>query len=135
MNQKISLEALISLLKDSQEAEMLELASAINPREPNYDENDVNKLQQIFKEFTAKDSFQVGQIVKWKENLKNRKLPHLNQPAIVIDVLVEPIMLEEDSGSPYFREHLDLVLGILDEDDILLTFYYDSRRFEPYQKD
>jgi hypothetical protein len=70
--------------------------------------------------------------VKWKENLKNRKLPYQNQPAIVVEILAQPITNnQEESGSTYFGETLDIILGIL-VDDTFLTFYYDRRRFEPY---
>jgi hypothetical protein len=71
--------------------------------------------------------------VKWKENLKNRKLPGKNQPAIVIAILDEPVISTDDeSGSPYFLETLDIILGIIVDDGSFLTFYYDSRRFEAY---
>jgi hypothetical protein len=51
----------------------------------------------------------------------------------VIAVLDEPIVTNEDaSGSPYFRETLDIILGILVNQETFLTFYYDSRRFEVY---
>jgi len=76
---------------------------------------------------------EVGQIVKWKENLKNRKLPHKNQPAIVIAILYQPVIsTDDDFSSPYFLETLDIILGIIVGDGTFLTFYYDSRRFEPY---
>jgi hypothetical protein len=71
--------------------------------------------------------------VKWKANLKNRKLPDKNQPAIVIAILDEPVISTDDeSGSPYFLETLDIILGIVVDDGTFLTFYYDSRRFEAY---
>jgi hypothetical protein len=99
----------------------------------NYGEEYIAKLQSACSNLLKKESFQVGQLVKWKENLKNRRLPHKNQPAIVVDILDEPIISnEEESGSPYFQENLDIVLGILVEDDIFFTFHYDSRRFEAY---
>ena len=71
--------------------------------------------------------------MKWKEHLKNRKLPHKNQPAIVIERLAIPVIsTDNESGSPYFLETLDIILGIIVGDGTFLTFYYDSRRFEPY---
>ncbi|HLO83669.1 MAG TPA: hypothetical protein VK203_01470 [Nostocaceae cyanobacterium] len=99
----------------------------------NYGEEYIAKLQSACNNLLKKESFQVGQLVKWKENLKNRRLPYKNQPAIVVAILDEPIISnEEESGSPYFKETLDIVLGILVEEDTFLTFHYDSRRFEAY---
>ncbi|MDY6784324.1 MAG: hypothetical protein SW833_17545 [Cyanobacteriota bacterium] len=98
-----------------------------------YGEQDIDLLKATYHNLLKKENFEVGQIVKWKENLKNRKLPYSNQPAIVVSLLDEPVVSnEEDSGSPYFLEPLDIVLGLLTDDKIFLTFYYDSRRFEPY---
>ncbi len=104
-----------------------------NEKEKNYGEEYLAQLKSACKNFVRKESFEVGQIVKWKENLKNRKLPHKNQPAIVIAILDEPVIsTDNESGSPYFLETLDIILGIIVDDDSFLTFYYDSRRFEAY---
>ncbi|WP_066375240.1 hypothetical protein [Anabaena sp. CA = ATCC 33047] len=98
-----------------------------------YSEEYVNQLKSACENFLKKEAFTVGQIVKWKENLKNRRLPHKNQPAVVIAILDDPVISTEDeSGSPYFLETLDIILGIIVDDGTFLTFYYDSRRFESY---
>jgi hypothetical protein len=99
----------------------------------NYGEKDIAQLKSVCKSFLKKESLEVGQIVKWKENLKNRKLPHKNQPAIVIAILYQPVIsTDDDFSSPYFLETLDIILGVIVENGTFLTFYYDSRRFEPY---
>jgi len=99
----------------------------------NYGEEYIAQLKSVCKSFLKKESLEVGQIVKWKENLKNRKLPHKNQPAIVIAILYQPVIsTDKEAGSPYFLENLDIILGIIVGDGTFLTFYYDSRRFEPY---
>ncbi|MDB9371854.1 hypothetical protein [Nodularia sphaerocarpa] len=101
--------------------------------ENSYGEEYTDKLKIACNNLLQKESFQVGQLVKWKEYLKNRKIPHKKQPAIVVAVLDEPITSSEDeSGSPYFLETLDIILGIMIDDNTFLTFYYDSRRFEAY---
>jgi len=99
----------------------------------NYGEEYIAQLKSVCKSFLKKESLEVGQIVKWKENLKNRKLPHKNQPAIVIAILYQPVIsTDKDAGTPYFLETLDIILGVIVENGTFLTFYYDSRRFEPY---
>ncbi|MFM5980168.1 MAG: hypothetical protein ACKO9I_06395 [Sphaerospermopsis kisseleviana] len=98
-----------------------------------YGEEYITQLQTACKNFLKKETFEVGQLVKWKKYLKNRKIPYKNQPAVVVEILEEPILSDDDeSGSPYFRENLDIILGILVDDNVFLTFYYDSRRFESY---
>ncbi|MEG4501883.1 hypothetical protein QUB05_32480 [Microcoleus sp. F10-C6] len=99
----------------------------------NYGEEYIAQLKSVCKSFIKKESLEVGQIVKWKDHLKNRKLPHKNQPAIVIALLDKPVISTDDEpGSPYFLETLDIILGIIVENGTFLTYYYDSRRFEPY---
>ena len=111
----------------------LQSGESVDEEKESYGQEHIAQLQEACNNFLKKNLFQVGQLVKWKENLKNRKLPYKNQPAIVVEILAEPIInSQEESGSPYFRETLDIILGILVDDETFLTFYYDSRRFESY---
>ena len=103
--------------------------------EVNYTKEHLIQLRDACENFLRKESFYVGQIVKWKENLKNRKFPLESQPAIVVSILEEPTVSQDnESGSPYFLETLDIILGIIVDDGTFLTFHYDSRRFESYEK-
>lgn len=103
-------------------------------KEKNYDENYIEMLKDRCELFLRKDNFKKGDLVKWKSGLKNRKLPHENQPAIIVDILEKPVYGNYDAGSPYFQEPLDIVLGLIDEDNEFIVFYYDKRRFERYEK-
>lgn len=104
-----------------------------NEEEKSYGEEDIAQLREAYNNFSRKETFEVGQIVKWKKHLRNRKLPDQNQPAIVVNILDEPIVNQEgDPGTPYFLEKLDIVLGIMVSNGTFFTFYYDSSRFEPY---
>jgi hypothetical protein len=79
--------------------------------------------------------FQPGDVVTWKNGLKNKKYPGENQFAVVIQQLDNPIIqIERDSGTPYFREPLDLMLAVLDNEGDLLVFHYDKRRFNIVQQ-
>lgn len=101
--------------------------------EQSYGKEHLDKLREACKNLLKKEYFEVGQIVKWKKDLKNRRLPCQNQPAIVLKVLDEPIVSSDNEpGSPYFLEKLDIVLGVISKDGTFLTFYYDSSRFESY---
>lgn len=99
-----------------------------------YTEANVQQLKDLRERFLQPQSIEVGQVVKWKTGLKNKRLPKVGQPAIVMEVSDKPITAldERDSGSTYYREPLDLVLGVVDEDKDFVTFYYDKRRFEPF---
>ena len=122
-------EEIATLLKSLQDG------NSLDEEKESYGEEYISQLKAACSNFLKKESFKVGQLVKWKENLKNRKLPYKNQPAIVVSVLDEPITSsEKDSGSPYFLEILDILLGVLVDDNTLLTFHYDSRRFEAYEE-
>lgn len=104
-----------------------------NEEEQSYGEEHLAQLREACDNLLKKEDFEVGQIVKWKKDLKNRRLPQRNQPAIVVRVLDEPIVSSDDeSGSPYFLEKLDIVLGVMSKDGTFITFYYDSSRFESY---
>ncbi|MBW4486084.1 MAG: hypothetical protein KME14_26475 [Tildeniella torsiva UHER 1998/13D] len=107
--------------------------SETTEEEQSYGEEHLVRLREACDRLCENEDFEVGQIVKWKKDLKNRRLPRQNQPAIVVKVLDEPIVSSDDeSGSPYFLEKLDIILGVMSKDGTFLTFYYDSSRFESY---
>lgn len=92
-----------------------------------------NELRKLLTVFQKHYDFKPGDIVRWKPSMKNRKRPAYGEPAVVVNVLSDPIHeSKEDAGSPYYHEPLTLVLGVIDSDGDLLLFHYDSRRFEPF---
>lgn len=92
---------------------------------------DIQRLRDLRERLMKPTDFSEGDIVVWKEGLKNRRMPNYGQRAIVISRLDEPVFDNNgESGSPYFREPLDLVIGFFDADDDFILFYYDSRRFQ-----
>ncbi|QQS52911.1 MAG: hypothetical protein IPM89_08125 [Candidatus Competibacteraceae bacterium] len=75
-----------------------------------------------------------GMLAMWKPGLKNRRFPAYGQPAMVVDVLDPPRLDHEDeAGSPYYREPLNLLLGLLWETGDFLVYHFDRRRFQPYE--
>lgn len=95
----------------------------------------IEELKKCYRQLARKVQFKPGDIVKWKSSLKNRKKPGYGEPAIVIDVLNEPRSdPETESGSTYFGEPLDIVLGLIDEAGDFLVYYYDHRRFELWNR-
>ena len=94
-------------------------------------------LRERYQALIRQHGFAPGDLVTWKPGLRNHRVPRYQQPAVVIEVLAEPLHdLEWEVGSTYFREPLDLVLGVIWEADPgrgeLMTFHFDSRRFQPW---
>ncbi len=91
-----------------------------------------NKLLFLRSIFGENHEFKEGQLVVWKEGLKNRVRPRLQEPAVVIEILKQAVFdTEKDSGTPYFREPLDMIIGVLDEiEENLIFFHVDKRRFQ-----
>jgi hypothetical protein len=113
---------LISLLSDEETDEWTD---------PEQQNGRIVHLNELHRSLATVHTPSPGDIVCWKDGLKNRKRPAYGEPAIVIEVLKEPVFEgTDDAGSPYFREPLTLVLGLLNGDDFLI-FHYDGRRFEP----
>lgn len=106
-----------------------------NPDDPLETAEDILRLKGCVSRLSRKHAFKAGDLVQWKKGLKNKRTPEYGAPIVVTQVLDAPLLDTgaNDAGSPYFREPLDLVAGELDGDGDFLCFYYDSRRFEPYQ--
>ena len=88
------------------------------------------RLTAAFEKLNKKGTFKPGDIVDWKPGMRNKKS---YGPFIVVEVLDSPIFDsdEEGSGSQYFREPLDIILGkVVDDGERFITHFYDSRRME-----
>ena len=97
-------------------------------------EGRIARLKTYLKSLLEYDDFKVGDIVVWRNGLRNRNYPDYGVPAIVVEVLSTPLTDESvDAGSQYFREPLNIRLGIINEDGNFITYVYDSRRFELYK--
>jgi len=81
-------------------------------------------------------AFKPGDLVMWKEGLRNKLSPLRGEPAIVLEVLESPLYdVNAPADSSAFLEPLDISLGVIKyEGDTgsLIVFHFDSRRFQPY---
>lgn len=79
--------------------------------------------------------FSPGDMVVWKDGLKHAMGPQYGEPAVIMEVLDEPIITHSDSnehsGSNQFRIPNDIIIGLI-HDNSFETFHMDSRRFEHY---
>ena len=89
------------------------------------------RLSFLYEQYQEKRRFKPGQLVQWKLGMRYRELPNYKQPAVVIQHLNKPIIFTQvESGSPYYREPLDLIIGVVDESGDFLRMHADSQRFE-----
>lgn len=85
----------------------------------------------MYESFIMARDYEVGDIVVWKEGLKNRKSPLYGQPAIVMEMLDECEYAErEETGSIYFMEPLNVRLGFIDDDGDFVSYLFDARKFK-----
>jgi len=89
-------------------------------------------ISDRYKAYVPEISLKVGDIVKWKKGMRNRRFPSSDGVAIVTKVYPEPIYDDKakDSGSPQFHDPMTVVLGVIDEDGDFVEFHYDGHRFE-----
>ena len=101
------------------------------------DEGAAHRLRTLYERLTngRERTLHVGMLAMWKPGLKNRRFPLYGQPAIVVEKLDPPLLDHEaEAGSTYYREPLDVLLGILHKDGDFLVYHFDSHRFQPYQE-
>jgi len=93
----------------------------------------IRLISDRFKSYDNNTELKVGDIVKWKAGMRNRRFPAQDGIAIVTKVYPSPIYDEKykDSGSPQFHDPMTVVLGVIDEDGDFVEFHYDGSRFEP----
>lgn len=127
----------ISELSDEQKKDLLKvlLRKAFDDKKSQTTDNQskVEILKKLKNLYETKYEFAVGDLIKWKSQLKNKKFPDYNEPVIILEILDVPICdTKPEVGSTYFNEKLDIKVGMF-RDDTLLTFYFDSNRFEKFE--
>jgi hypothetical protein len=117
----------------AQPSELVEMLLSSRPSLTN--EEMAERLRRAHEQWNRKHDFKTGQLVKWKKGLRNKKSPGEGEPAIVMEVLPVPVCDQSNgAGTAYFRENLDVILGVLDGEGDLVSFHFDSRRFEPWEQ-
>ena len=90
----------------------------------------INLLKESFAALNERESFTKGDIVVWKDRMKNRRIPSYGEPSIVLETFDPPLIEpEESAGSQYYRERLSVRLGFFSEEGDFISFLYDGRRF------
>ena len=108
---------------DEVERWLAEQTEEVEAAEPTIDD-----LLTRYRYLEAPVHFEVGDVVTWKPGLRNKHRPEPAQPAVVLAITDEPVFGAAESGSPYFREPLDIQVGLIDEDGDFTAWWLDSRR-------
>lgn len=78
-------------------------------------------------------TFAPGDLVEWKPGLRHQKWDDV---FVVVEVLSEtiypPASDKHGSGSPSFREPLNIKLARIHADGDFMIYHYDSKRFQPH---
>jgi hypothetical protein len=115
-------------LAPEQRLELIESLTAVGPTESS-SPTDPAQLREAWERYHEPAGVNVGDLVVWKAGLRSRRLPQYGQPAIVHEVLEEPLVnRREPVDSPYFMERLDVVVGVLDGEGDLVFVFLDSHR-------
>lgn len=132
LKREFSREEMADLVKALLEQVMKQVNPELDEVELSREES-LDRLKTSRVNYEQKNDFKVGDIVVWKHHLKNRRFPKYGQLAIVMEVLKQPIYDDEkNSGSPRFREPLNIRLGIIDSYGEFEIFHYDKNRFTSY---
>ncbi len=88
------------------------------------------KLKDLQKRYSEPVDFKPGDIVRWKEGLKNRNGFEYGEPLIVMGYAFDKVNEDHNPYHPMFNEPLDLKVGHLLSDGLFAIFYVDSSRME-----
>jgi hypothetical protein len=84
----------------------------------------------------VKHTLRPGMVVTWKPGLKNRRWPDYGEPCIVVSILDTPVFDTDEAGSTYFRESLDMTVGIFIDKrkhrGEFYVFHGNSERYQPW---
>jgi hypothetical protein len=113
---------------DAQERQRQAAETTPRPRSP-IEQKEL--LHRLYVTYTQRNLFKVGDVVRWKRGMQNRRFPTLEDVGIVVEVLTSPVVSpDNDSGSIYFRELLDVRIGTASEKGDFAIYWFDSSRFE-----
>ena len=95
----------------------------------------VQELRERLRTLLTRESpLKVGDRVYWKPGMKHKRRPD-HEPAVVVELLEQPLLDEDKPGSQYWHEPLDVKIGMYDQDGEFVCYYFDSRRFHAIADD
>lgn len=99
-------------------------------------QKEINKkegIDVIAARYLKKNKFKVGDKIKWKKGAQDKMFPSPGTHGVVVEVFDPPLHGDNSTrgGDAYWREPLDLRVGVLTPDGSFCIFHFDSHRFEP----
>lgn len=112
-------------------------AHALLDEEDDLEGDLVSSLRERYHQLkNVRHELRAGMIVTWKPGLKNRRWPAYGKPAVVVKMLDTPVLDTDESGSTYFREPLDMILGFFidsgEHRGDFLVFHTSAERYQPW---
>lgn len=92
------------------------------------------KLRTLRAAYEAKETFSPGDLVSWKPGLKDKTVPAYGEVGIVMQVLPGEVDAKEESASPYFRQPIDLAVGLIFRDGDFNIFRFDAARMQKVEQ-
>lgn len=93
----------------------------------------IEELKEIAARYSNKTEFKIGDVVRWKDGLRDRRYPAYGEPAIVMGLHPGEIDDERSTGTPYYGAPIDLSVGVIDRDGEFGIYRAESQRFEIYE--
>lgn len=91
-----------------------------------------DSLKMAHEVFHQQHSFSEGDLIQFKPGMKHRKVPGKGQPAVVMELLEEPLKDPQAGfGDHYATCQYDMIIGVFMKGEFI-NFYADSRRYEPF---
>jgi hypothetical protein len=92
----------------------------------------LDEAQDFVKRYHEKEEFQAGDLVVWKDGMKNVKVPKYGEPIVVLEMFAA--FRHANDGTPYGGEPDDMKCIVFkDSEGDLDAYTYDSHRFTKYK--
>jgi len=93
------------------------------------------RLRSLGESYLIANSYNPGELLQWKEGLKDAKWPDYSEPVVVLEVAPGRRSSGTDSDN-HHNEPADIRVGVLHNESkhgqMLYGYWMDSNRFEPY---
>jgi hypothetical protein len=87
-------------------------------------------LKSLGSAYLARETFKPGDLVTWKDGLKDCRLPKYGQPGIIIEIREGQRDTREETGSCYYQTPNEARVAILDSDGDFVSWWLDLNRLQ-----
>lgn len=94
----------------------------------------VELLAEVGAAYISPHEFKPGDLVQWREHMRNRAYPHYGRPAIVVGEPKNRRLNVSVFGGTDETTQDDILVGFLDGDLDLVVSLVDSHRFQPWSE-